>query len=548
MITQEGEEEAHCFPVPPTEILGRDEEINHLCNRLLGHHGRLLTLVGPPGVGKTRLAQAVGAQLQTFYRDGACFIPLAVVSNPALAASALASALKLPDSSARSPQSRLIEHLRRKEMLLVLDNFEQLIGGSAAAVELVAELLAECPDLCILVTSRERLHLRAEQRYHVQPLALAAAVDLFVERCIAVDAEFTLTAANRPTVEAICQQVDRLPLALELCAAQIDLLSLPQLLAGLQDRRLELLVDGAQDLPPRQRTLYNAIAYSYDLLDEGERRLFRSLGVFMGGCGLEAIEAVSGWDQDMAGRPLLTTLHTLIGKSLVHAEATPDGAGRYLLLETIREFALEQARAAGEEDLLRQRHYAAYLQLFRTADIRLRGPEVTAWIARLEPEQDNLRAALQWALDGRRYVDAAWLMLAVAWFWFHTGHWQESVRWAAQLLPHREALAAELRLAILVNLYRVSRASKEFQPFDRYTDELMGLLKVCSDNALHAAAWNQIGDNSAGLAEASAAWERSIACARAARDEAGLGPEFGVVTDRDYVLATSSVGVCRYPD
>ena len=481
VITQEGEEAAHCFPIPPTEIRGRDEEISHLCNRLLGHHGHLLTLIGPPGVGKTRLAQAVGAQLQTFYRDGACFIPLAAISNPALAASALASALKLPDSSARSPQSRLLEHLRRKEMLLVLDNFEQLLAGRAEAVELVAELLAECPGLCILVTSRERLHLRAEQRYHVQPLALAAAVDLFVERCTVMDAEFALTAANRLTIEAICQQVDCLPLALELCAAQIDLLSLPQLLAGLQDRRLELLVDGAHDLPPRQRTLYSAIAYSYDLLDEGERRLFRSLGVFMGGCGLEAIEAVSGRDQGMAGRPLLTTLHALIGKSLVRTEATPDGTGRYLLLETIREFALWQVRAAGEEDLLRQRHYAAFLQLFRTADIGLRGPEVTAWIARLELEQDNLRAALQWVLDGRRYVDAAWLMLAVAWFWFHTGHWQESIRWAAELLPHRESLAAELRLAILINLYRVSRAIERISAFralqgrtDGLTEGLLG--------------------------------------------------------------------------
>ena len=536
VTAQEGEEEAHCFPIPPTEILGHDEEINHLCNRLLGHRGRLLTLIGPPGVGKTRLAQAVGAQLQTFYRDGACFIPLAAVSNPALAASALASALKLPDSSARPPQSRLIEHLRRKEMLLVLDNFEQLIGGSAAAVELVAELLAECPGLAILVTSRERLHLRAEQRYRVQPLAVPAAVELFVERCTAVNAEFTLTAANRPTVEAICQQVDRLPLALELCAAQIDLLSLPQLLAGLQDRRLELLVDGAHDLPPRQRTLYNAIAYSYDLLDEGERRIFRSLGVFMGGCTLEAIGAVSGWDQDIAGRPLLTTLHALIGKSLVRTETTPDGTGRYLLLETIHEFALWQVRAAGEEDLLRQRHYAAYLQLFRTADAELRGPEATAWLPRLEPEQDNLRTALQWALDEGCYADATWLLLAAAGFWFHTGRWQESARWTAQLRPHRDKLDANLRLALLINLYRVSRAWGEFQPVDRFADELLGLLEVCPSKVMHAAAWLFIGSYGANLSEASDAWERGIACARAAYDHPMLGPEFGVVADRDWAL------------
>ncbi len=244
-------------------------------------------------MGKTRLAQAVGAQLQTFYRDGACFVPLAAVTDPELAASALVSALGLPGGSTRPPQTRLIEHLRRKELLLVLDNFEQLISASSPAVALVAELLAECPGLGLLVTSRERLHLRAEQRYQVQPLALAAAVDLFVQRCAAVDAEFALTAANRPTIEAICQQVDRLPLALELCAAQMDLLSLPELLAGLQDHRLDLLVGGAQDLPPHQRTLRKAIGYSYTLLDDGERALFRSLGVFVGGCALEEIAAVS---------------------------------------------------------------------------------------------------------------------------------------------------------------------------------------------------------------------------------------------------------------
>jgi predicted ATPase/DNA-binding XRE family transcriptional regulator len=536
VLTEEEEAAASCWPIPPTEILGRDVEIARLCNRLLGHHGRLLTLLGPPGVGKTRFALAMGAQLQSFYRDGACFVPLAAVSNPELVAATLVSALKLPEGSARPPHTRLVEHLRRKEVLLVLDNFEQLVSAASPAVELVAELLAECPGLRLLVTSRERLHLRAEQRYHVQPLGLPAAVDLFVQRCAAVDAGFVLTDANHPTIEAICEQVDRLPLALELCAAQIDLLSPAELLADLRDHRLERLVGGAQDLPPRQRTLRKAIGYSYNLLDDAERQLFRSLGVFVGGCALEEIAAVGVLAQTMPGPSLSSTLHALIGKSLVRAETTPGGATRYLLLETIREFALEQAETAGEEDLLRQRHVDAYLQLFRTADSHLRGPEATAWLARLEPEQDNLRAALQRTLDEGCYADTAWLLLAVWWFWFQIGQWHESGRWVEQLLPHRDALDADVRVEILTNFHSVARASEEFQPHDRYNDEVLGLLEVCPDKLLHATVWHWIAVDSVNLAEASAAWERSIAYARAAREEPGLGPEFGVGSDRDFIL------------
>jgi predicted ATPase len=620
-------EEPYCMPVPPTGILGRDAEIRHLCDRLLGHPGRLLTLVGPPGVGKTRLAQAVGLELQAFYRDGACFISLAPVRDPALVASTLASALNVYVGSARSPQSRLIEHLRRKELLLVLDNFEQLVGNASPAVELVASLVAECPGLYLLVTSRERLHLRAEQRYQVEPLGLPAAVELFAERCRSVDAGFALTEALRPTIEAICELLDRLPLAIELCAAQSDLLSPGQLLerlspnplaatedasggrparaipesktrrAGLQDDRLALLADGAQDLPPRQRTLHSAIAHSYDLLDDGERRLFRSLSVFAGGSALEAVEAVSGWDEprtpelafedlvrgapprettptdsrtggQLTGRPLLAALHALVGKSLVRAETTPDGERRYVLLEIIREYAWGQARAEGEEELLRRRHYAATLRLFRTADPYLRGPEATAWTARLEPEQENLEAALRRALDGGCYEDAAWLALAAAWFWFHVGRWQEASRWIVEISTHREALSAAQRLALLIDLHLVFNASADEPALDRYTGEMRELLEVCPDQALHASAWFMLGFRASDAAGAAAAWERSIAYARAAREEgglpptpraaaegvsggrpahelpasdtrpAGLYPEFGVVADGEFILAT----------
>lgn len=524
----------YCMPVPPTAILGRDQEIDQLCGRLLEHDGRLLTLIGPPGVGKTRLALAVGAACQSYLRDGACFVSLAEVSDPALVAPAIGSALKLQGPA--RPQKRLIEHLRRKEMLLLLDNFEQLLAPSSTAAAQVAELLAECPHLRLMVTSRERLHLRAEQRYRVPPLALDAAVAVFLQRCAAVDAEFALTSTNRATIETICNEVDRLPLALELCAGQIDLLSPSQLLAHLQERRLELLVDGAHDLPPQHTTLRVAIGHSYALLDADERALFRSLGVFVGGCDLQAIAAVSAWDQRGTRRGLLPALHALVSKSLVRAEARPDGATRFSLLETIREFALEQVAAQHEDDVLRGRHYAAYLQLFRTADGGLRGPDAAAWLARLEPEEDNLRAAVHWTLEAGRFADTAWLMLAVAWLRNHTGRWVESSRWFAQLLPHRRELERDLRLALLIYLHIVDRSSDELRSNEQFTDEMVDLLEVCPHQIMHAWAWHFVAVRSADHASACAAWERSITCARAARGEPGLGPEFGILSDLDFSL------------
>ena len=278
-------------------------------------------------------------------------------------------------------------------MLVVLDNLEQIRD----AAPLIAEVLAECSGLCVLATSRERLHLRAEQRFYVPPLELAPAIDLFVQRAQAVTADFRLTPQNQPTLAAICQRLDRLPLALELCAAQIDLLSPAQLLAQLQHRRLDLLVEGAHDLPPRQRTLRAAIQHSYRLLDDAERTLFRRLGVFVGGFDVPAVATVVADSLAPAARPLPATLHGLIGKSLVRAETTPSGEQRFVLLETIREFALEQLEASGEGATIQRQHAGYFLDLAE-AETVARGPQQRWWWDRLEQEHANLRAALAWSL------------------------------------------------------------------------------------------------------------------------------------------------------
>jgi predicted ATPase/DNA-binding CsgD family transcriptional regulator len=417
-----------------TSLLGREQEMTTL-RQLLHRQGlRLITITGPAGVGKTSLSLAVAHAAQDAFADGVFYVSLAPISDPTLIIQTIAQTLSLPESPRRLGLDSLKEYLQNRQLLLLLDNFEQII----TAAPLLTELLSTCHRLQLLVTSREALHVRGEQEFLLSPLALPdqpafetlhqyPGIALFVQRAQAAQLDFRLTEQNAAAVAELCAHLDGLPLAIELAAARIKLFPPPAMLERLQESPMQLLRGGARDLPARQQTLRRAVQWSYDLLADEEQRAFRWLAVFVGGSTLEAALAV------LESPISVDVLDSLVSKSLLRQIETND-APRLVMLETIREFGWEQLTQTAELDAARRAHATYYASLAEEAEPHLVGADQKAWLQRLEIERDNLRAALQWAIEHHEGDLARRMAGALQPFWFARSHWSEGRRWLEESL------------------------------------------------------------------------------------------------------------------